>query len=118
MKLTPGKNISQHSIQGTIYKRSIDSGDANIIYHCHAPITEEALINSPVWTIWREDLTTGKLTPPKSADKSKPKPDNNICNNLESMSFWEVPEPGIPLTIDNSSIRADQDIFTVDQMEF
>lgn len=118
MELTPGKNKSIQELNGTIYKRSIDSGDANIIYHCRAPITAEALIGNPVWTIWREDLTTGKLTPPKSADKSMPKPDNNICNNLEVMSFWGVPEPGIPLTVDNSSIRADQDIFTVDQTEF
>lgn len=118
MGTSPGKGRVVHNLQGTIYKRFVDSGDANIIYHCHAAITKEAIITNPVWTIWREDLTTGKLTPPKSADKARPQPDNNTCDDLETTSFWEVPEPGLPLTVDIDSIHADQDIFTADQTEF
>jgi len=116
--LTPGKGRGVHNLQGTIKKRLVDSVDSNIVYHCHAAITKEALDINPVWTIWREDLTTGFLTNPKSADKSKPQPDNNRCDALEIMSFWEIPEPGLPLTVDNDTIHADQTIFTADQTEF
>jgi len=111
-------NKAVQNLHGTIYRRFVDSGDSNIIYHCNAAPTAQALEANAVWTIWRQDLTTGKLTNPKSADKSRPQPDNNKCNNLEITSFWGVPEPGLPLTVDNDIIRADQDIFTADQTEF
>jgi len=118
MGTTPGTNRAIHNLHGTIYNRVVDSGDPNIIYHCHAAISKEAIETNPVWTVWREDLTTGDLKPPKSADKSRPQPDNNICSSLETTSFWNVPEPGLPLTVDNNIIHADQTIFTADQTEF
>ncbi len=115
---TPGKKGARYNLHGTIYDLIVNSGDSNIIYHCHAAISKEAKATSPVWTVWREDLTTGQLTPPKSADKSKPQPDNNICADLETTSFWGVPEPGLPLTVDIDTIHVDQTIFTSDQTEF
>lgn len=91
--LTPGKGRGVHNLQGTIKKRLVDSVDSNIIYHCHAAITKEALDINPVWTIWREDLTTGKLENPIDPITGEPKPDNNRCDDVESLDYWATFNP-------------------------
>lgn len=99
MKLTPSKAV--HNLHGTIYRRFVDSGDSNIIYHCHAEITKEAITTNPVWTIWREDLTTGKLVNPIDPATGKPKPDGNKCDDVESLIYWETFE--VLTLVSNSS---------------
>ena len=113
--LTPGSKISHHNMQGTIYQRIVDSVDSNIIYHCHAAVTKQALDINPVWTIWRENLTTEVLTNPVHPITGAPKPDNNICDDVENLTFWITADPFTPIS--NSSgdpiVNSDNDpIFT------
>jgi hypothetical protein len=88
--LTPGKHRAIHNLHGTIYDPIVDSGDPNIIYHCHAAVTKEAKAINPVWTIWREDLTTGKLVNPIDPVTGNPKPDNNACDDVENLTYWQT----------------------------
>lgn len=44
---------------------------------------------NPVWTIWREDLTTGQLLNPIDPATGNPKPDNNICDDVEDLTYWD-----------------------------
>lgn len=76
------------NLHGTIYRRFVDSVDSNIIYHCNAAPTAQALEANAVWTIFRQDLTTGKLTVPEVG--GEPHPDNNICSDVENLDFFET----------------------------
>lgn len=91
--LTPGKGRSVQNLHGTIYQRLVDSVDSNIVYHCHAPPTKEALSINSVWQIWRENLTTGELLNPIDPVSGNPKPDNNTCDDVESLDYFETFDP-------------------------
>jgi len=93
--LTPGKNRATHNMQGTIYSRLVDSVDSNIIYHCHAAMTREAIETNPVWTIWRENLTTGVLTNPVDSVTGDPKPTADPFTAISNSS-------GDPITNSNN----------------
>lgn len=83
------------NLQGTIYRRFVDSVDSNIIYHCNAAPTAQALEANAVWTIFRQDLTTGQILPPANEDRSEPHPNNNPCDDVESIIYWqEAPSEG------------------------
>lgn len=115
MGITPGKKGSVQNLHGTIYNRLVDSGDPNIIYHCHAAPTKEALQANSVWTVWRENLTTGELLNPVDSITGNPKPDNNPCDDVENLTYWLTADPFT--AISNSSgdpiLNSDNDpIFT------
>jgi len=113
--LTPGKGRAVHNLQGTIYQPIVDSVDSNIIYHCHAAMTKEAINTNPVWTIWREDLTTGALANPVDAMTGKPKPDGNTCDDVESLTFWETFDPFTAISNSSGDLITNSDndpIFT------
>jgi len=81
--LTPGKDSVVHNMQGTIYDPVIVG---NYTYHRHAAITDQALLANAVWTIWREDNTTGQLVPPEV--NSAPQADDNIGTSPENLTYW------------------------------
>jgi hypothetical protein len=81
-KLTPGSNTAVHNMQGTIYEKVVSTP---YTYHCHAPITDQALLANPVWTIWREH-DDGNITCP--TDGSRPTPDNNVASNPAGLPYW------------------------------
>ena len=90
MSITPGKNNSVLNLHGTIYKRKVDSNDSNLIYHCHSPISKQAIESNPVWTVFRENLSTGQLVTPIDNITGNPKPDKNRYDNVENLTYWEL----------------------------
>ncbi len=85
MALTPGQDSAVHNLHGTIYQKVENGG---YIYHAHAPITAEAKLNKPVWTIWREEVSTGNIVPPEV--NSAPSPDGNLADDMPSLTYWTV----------------------------
>lgn len=113
--LTPGKGRAVHNLQGTIKRFIVDSVDSNIVYHCHAAMTKEALDINPVWTIWREDLTTGKLVNPIDGATGEPKPDGNKCDGAENLTYWDPSSSGVWLDDGSGDINEpwnDNDIWS------
>ena len=84
--ITPNKASSVHNLQGTIYELV---EDGNFKYHMHAPITDQAKLIKPVWTIWREDITTGDILPPEV--DGAPHPDNNIATDPAAFDYFGAP---------------------------
>lgn len=86
---TPGKDNSQHNLHASIYERF---DDEEYFYHCHAAISKEAKLNNAVWTIWRQDKTTGSLTPPAVDLGSglEPQPDGNVATDPASLTYWST----------------------------
>ena len=83
MALTPGKDNVVHNLHGTIYEK-VESG--GFTYHMHAAISPEAKLDKAVWTIWRENDTTGQIVPPEVG--GEPHPDKNIATDPTALTYW------------------------------
>lgn len=85
MSLTPGKDHSVQVLHGTIYEKVTAGG---FTYHMHAAVSKEALLTNAVWTIWRENDTTGQIVPP--TDGTVPTPDENVGSNPAGLVYWST----------------------------
>ena len=85
MSLTPGKDHTVQTLPGTIYEE-VTSG--NFKYMMYAPISAEAILENPVWTIWREDQTTMARTCP--TDGTVPTPDGNVATDPTLLTYWST----------------------------
>jgi len=83
--MTPQKSNGVYTLQGTIYHKVTDGG---FIYHADAPITAEAKLDKPVWTVWREEISTGNKVPPEV--NSQPSPDGNLADDMPNLTYWSV----------------------------
>ena len=85
MSMTPSKTEVTQNLHGSIYFKV---HNASYNYHCHAPVSKEAKKANPVWTIWRETISSGDLTCP--TDGTKPTPDGNVSTDPASLTYWST----------------------------